>query len=90
MPGLFLAGFDVHDENAVVLKDEEVRLAGEGGGVSAEAECVLRLDADVVSALEPLVAVLVEQLGMAGEPVGLVAVGRLTGPRLVMGGFDAV
>ena len=35
VPGLLLASLDVDDEDTVVVEDEQVRLAGEGGGVSA-------------------------------------------------------
>ena len=51
----------------------------------AEAEGVLILEADVVTAMGPLVSLLVEQSGMPGKPVGLVEVGRFTVPALVMG-----
>ena len=51
----------------------------------AEAEGVLVLEADVVTAMGPLVSLLVEQSGMPGKPVGLVEVGRFTVPALVMG-----
>ena len=36
VPGLFLAGLGVGDEDAVLVEDEEVRLASEDGGVAAE------------------------------------------------------
>ena len=35
VPVLLLASLDVDDEDTVVVEDEQVRLAGEGGGVSA-------------------------------------------------------
>ena len=66
MPGLFTTGLDVDDEDVVFVDDQEVGLAGEGGGVSAEPEGVLVLDADFIVALEPLVALLVEQGLVAG------------------------
>ena len=59
MPGLFLAGLEVGDEDAVLVEDEEVRLAGEDGRVATELKGVLVLDADVVAALDPPVSVLV-------------------------------
>ena len=74
-PGLFLAALDVDDEDAVVVEDEQVRLASEDGGLSAESESVLVLEAYVVAAVGPLVSLLVEQGGMLREPVGLVEVG---------------
>ena len=85
VPGLFLAALDVDDEDAVVVEDEQVRLAREDGGLSAESESVLVLEAYVVAAVGPLVSLLVEQGGMLREPVGLVEVGRFTVPALVMG-----
>ena len=60
MPGLLLAGLEVDDEKVVSAQDQEVRLAGEGGGMSAEAEGVLVLDADLVAALDPELVMLVE------------------------------
>ena len=85
VPGLFLAALDVDDEDAVFVEDEQVRLAGEVGGLTAEAESVLVLEADLVTAVRPPVSLLVDQSGMAGKPVGLVEVGRFTVPALVMG-----
>ena len=79
VPGLFLAAPDVDDEDAVVVENQQVRLAGEGGGLTAEAEGVLVLEADGVTAVGPLVALLVEQSGMPREPVGLVEVGTVYG-----------
>ena len=69
-----MAALDVYDEDAVVVEDEQVRLAGEDGGLSAESESVLVLEAYVVAAVGPLVSLLVEQGGMPREPVGLVEV----------------
>ena len=80
-----MAAPDVDDEDAVVVENQQVGLAGEGGGLTAEAEGVLVLEADGVTAVGPLVALLVEQSGMPREPVGLVEVGRFTVPALVMG-----
>ena len=60
VPGLLLAGLEVDDENVVSAQDQEVRLAGEGGGMSAEAEGVLVLDADLVAAPDPELVMLVE------------------------------
>ena len=85
VPGLFLAALDVNDEDAVVVEHQQVGLAGEGGGLTAESESVLVLEAYVVAAVGPLVSLLVEQGGMPREPVGLVEVGRFTVPALVMG-----
>ena len=85
VPGLYLAALDVDDEDAVVVENEQVGLAGEGGGLPAEAEGVLVLEADVVAAVGPLVSLLVEQGGMPGEPVGLVEVGGRFSLALVMG-----
>ena len=48
-----------------------------------ELKGVLALDADVVAALDPPVSVLVQERGMAGEPVGLVEVGGLAVVREV-------
>ena len=84
-PARPLACLDVDDEDTVVVENEQVRLAGEGGGVTAELEGVLAFEADVVAAPGPLVSLLVEQFGMAGEPVSLVEVGRLTVLALVTG-----
>ena len=67
VPGLFLAALDVDDEDAVVVENEQVGLAGEDGGLSAESEGVLVLEAYVVAAVGPLVSLLVEQGGMAGK-----------------------
>ena len=66
-------------------EDEQVGLAGEGSGLSAEVEGVLVLNADVVASLGPLVSLLVEEARMVGKPVGLVEVGRLLGPALMVG-----
>ena len=85
VPRLFLAALDVDDEDAVVVENEQVGLAGEGGGLTSESEGVLVLEADLVTAAGPLVSLLVEQGGMPCEPVGLVEVGRFTVPALVMG-----
>ena len=85
VPGLFLAALDVDDEDAVLVENKQVWLAGEGCRVPAEAESVLVLEADVVTAMGPLVSLLVEQSGMPREPVGLVESGRFTVPALVMG-----
>ena len=60
VPGLLLAGLEVDDEKVVSAQDQEVRLAGEGGGMSAEAEGVLVLDADLVAAPDPELVMLVE------------------------------
>ena len=83
MPGLFLAGFGVDDEDAVLVEDQQVRLAGEDGRVATELKGVLVLDAYVVAALDLPVSVFVQERGMAGKPVGLVAVGGLAIPSLV-------
>ena len=68
VPGLFLAALDVDDEDAVVVENQQVRLAGEGGRVPAEAEGVLVFDAEVVTAVGPLVSLLVEQSAAALAP----------------------
>ena len=83
MPGLFLAGFEVDDEDAVLVEDEQVRLAGEDGGVASELQGVLVLDADLLAVLDPPVSVFVQERSMVGKPVGLVEVGGLTVPALV-------
>ncbi len=72
VPGLLLAGLEVDDEKVVSAQDQEVRLAGEGGGMSAEAEGVLVLDADLVAALDTELVMLVEGSRVAGKPIGLV------------------
>ena len=85
VPGAFGAGLDVGYEDVVVAEYQQVGLAGEDGGLAAEAEGVLTLDAGFVSALDPEVALLVEQLGVVGQPLGLVEVGGWLRPVLVMG-----
>ena len=51
--------------------------------MATELKGVLVLDADLVTALDPPVSVLVQERGMEGKPVGLVEVGGLTVPALV-------
>ena len=86
MPGALLASLDVgYQDVAAAVQDQEIRLAGEDGDVAAEAETVLVLDADVVAALEPEVALLVEQDGVVGQPLGLIEVGGGLCPTLVVG-----
>ena len=68
-----------------LLRTSRSGLPARVGGLTAQAESVLVLEADVVAAAGPPVSLLVEQSGMQGEPVGLVEVGRFTVPALVMG-----
>ena len=69
----------------VLVEYQQVGLAGEDGGLAAEAEGVLSLNAGFVTAMGPQVSLLVEKSGMLGKPVGLVEVGRFTVRALVMG-----
>ena len=68
------AGLRVDDDHVLIFLSDEVRLAGQGRQVSAQAEGVLVLGVDLVSALLPVVSDLVEDGGVVEEPLGLVEV----------------
>ena len=84
MPRALLPGFHVSNEDVILAEDKEVWLAGEGAGPAAEAKGVLVFDADLAAAVDPEVALLVEEGGVVGQPLGLVEVRGLACPALVV------
>ena len=82
---VLLAGLDFDDDSLFIVRGDEVGLAGLARGRSLWPEAVLALDRYGVSAVFPLRPLLVDESGVAGEPLGLVEVGGDSGPPVVLG-----
>ena len=80
-----VSGLGVRDEDLVVLLADEIRLAGDGGGVAAEAEEVLVFGVDVVPYAFQAFFFPVDQVDVLEHPGGAVEVGGRLTSALVMG-----
>ena len=83
--GALDAGLGIDDGHVVATGDDEIRLAGEGGGAALEPEGVLTLNADVVAAVLEFEAGVVQQRGVVQLPLAEVEIGGRALPALVMG-----
>ena len=79
------ARFDVDGQDMIASGDDEIGLAGEGGGTPLEPEGVLGFDVEGVSAVLEFAPGVGQQGGMVDLPAGGVEFWGLLGPALVMG-----
>ena len=83
--GAFMTGLHVDDDRLTVPLRDQVGLARQHRCSAAELEAVLSLDVHIKATMLPVCFSLVEERGVVQPPLGLVELGRGSGPVLVMG-----